>query len=301
MKLYPDACSKFVLESGRIRTPASERSFMKTMHVLQTQIDHADAADYTTDELTAWCLSNEAAPSTIRKRRAHARSLFGWLQWKGIIPDNPASALEYSVQPGRGSARSHTWLSKNEMVELMRAMPDDEAGQRDRLVVLFGALCGLRSFEIAQIRWSHFSHGLSRLDVVGKGSKPVTIGVPPELVEALTAWRRRAPAGADVVLPTMRWVYDPALEKRVRHANWSCGLQYHGILYAITAAGERVDVKLRPHDLRRTYAGMLEEAGVPVSDIQRMMRHSDVGTTSRYLEKNPRKAAELADRFTLGL
>jgi integrase len=52
--------------------------------------------------------------------------------------------------------------------------------------------------------------------------------------------------------------------------------------------------------MRRSFGGLLESKGVPVTDIQRAMRHSNVGTTSVYLDKNPAKAAAITGALTIG-
>jgi integrase len=40
---------------------------------------------------------------------------------------------------------------------------------------------------------------------------------------------------------------------------------------------------LEPHDLRRTYAQLGYEAGVPLTQISRLLGHASVETTQRYL------------------
>jgi integrase len=296
---YYEAINAYVEESGRLRTDSSKVSFRKVMNTLQKYTGAVTLDEIDQHALTDWCLSNSPAPSTVKKRRAHARSFFGWCAYKGWIDTDPASGLGYSVVPGRGSVRTHTWLSKAELVDLIRAQPADDAGERDRLILLLGTLCGLRAEEICHLRWKDFSSDWSRLSLVGKGSKPATIGVPRELREALKAWHAKRPFGASAVLPTMRSC--TVRGKRVRVAQWDKPLQYHGVLYAVKAAGARAGWKLDPHDLRRTFAGILEESGTPVTDISRAMRHNDVGTTSRYLDKNPRRTVEVTEGLELGL
>ena len=40
---------------------------------------------------------------------------------------------------------------------------------------------------------------------------------------------------------------------------------------------------LAPHDLRRTYAQIAYEAGVPITQISRLLGHESIETTQRYL------------------
>ena len=303
MKLI-NAAEQFATESGRLRTPGSVTSFMKVLSHLEGAVGrNCDLLDVTPANLTAWCLSNRAAPATVKKRRGHARSFFGWCAYRGWIPTDPASGLTYSVVPGRGGVRTHTWLSKEQAVHVIRTLGSTEAGQRDRLIIMLGALCGLRAQEICNLRWRHFADDYVRLSVYGKGNKPAVIGVPPELRPLLTEWRALTPTSCDTVLPTVTWGKGHGMAgDRVREFNWLKPLAYHGVLYAVKQAGRHAGVSnLCPHDLRRTFAGILEESGVAVTDIQRAMRHNDVGTTSRYLESNPNRTVEATAGLTLGL
>ncbi|HEX2621975.1 MAG TPA: site-specific integrase, partial [Phototrophicaceae bacterium] len=43
-----------------------------------------------------------------------------------------------------------------------------------------------------------------------------------------------------------------------------------------------------PHDLRRSVAGALHEAGTPIEKISQLLRHSNVAVTERYLNRLPK-------------
>lgn len=309
-----EAAHAFADQSGRLRTVESRRSFMKVMRHMNRWLAGSDTDlqvpldEITADDLTDWCLTerldgHRPSPATIRKRRAHARAFFAWAKWKGFVATNPASDLEYSVVPGSGSVRTHTWLDETQALQVLE-LPDDPQpiDERDRLIIMLGVFCGLRAgVEMAHLRWDWFGPDFATLTVhEGKGSKTETIGVPPQLREALRSWHRRRPYGAKAVLPRMRLVYDPGHHKRVWMVDWDNQLGYDGILQAVKKVGERHGVKLRPHDLRRSFAGILEGQGVPVSDISRALRHADVGVTSRYLDRNPSKTVEVTAGFTIG-
>jgi integrase/recombinase XerD len=48
--------------------------------------------------------------------------------------------------------------------------------------------------------------------------------------------------------------------------------------------GSMIDMpKLSPHDLRRTYAQVGNDAGVPITQIKELLGHASVATTQRYL------------------
>lgn len=295
-----DAADMYVKEAKRIRTPTSKTTFFKTIATLDKFVDGADIADITNRQLTDWCYHGNVASATIKKRRAHARSMFAWLTWRGVLDADPASGLEYSVSPGGGDAKVGHWLSEHEAAAVIAACPDTFIGQRDRLIMMLGFYTGLRAFEISQIRWPHFSADFRTLQVVGKGDKPAVVGIPPAVARALAEWRAAAPENPRAVLPVIRVHFDEELVERRKTVDWACPLSYDGIRVAVVKAGKRAGFKLAPHDMRRSFAGILEAQGVAANDISRAMRHANLATTSRYLDRNPNKAVEVTANLTIG-
>lgn len=306
--LYPTVAQAYVKESGNIRTEHSRISYLKVIRLLQTAFPHKGIEQLTAGDLTTFCLSRydgkpgHAAPATQRNRRAHVRATFEWAQWKGFIKLNPAAELKFTVKPGRGGVRQGTWLTKAQVLEVLEAShTGDVQDERNRLIVLVGVLTGLRRFELAGLTWSSFNESCSQLSLKGKGDKLARLGVPSELQAELQAWRRKRQAGGVAVFPSMRWVMNPSKGRRQRVVNWDIPLGEAGISYAVTECGQRCGHKLDPHDLRRSFAQILESEGYPLKEIQGMMRHENIATTDKYLEKNPNRAIEAAQGLRLGL
>jgi integrase len=63
-------------------------------------------------------------------------------------------------------------------------------------------------------------------------------------------------------------------------------ITYAGARKMVVNVGERIGIKLRPHDLRRHAATYASRSGVPLEIISKViLRHSDLSTTQRYLGK----------------
>jgi integrase len=255
--------------------------------------------DYTATQLTEFCLGNGIAPGTIRARRTSVTSCFDWLAWRGFVPVNPASDLKFTVKTDNMRVREGHWLTETEVAHVIRCASERThplMRQRDRLVLMFGFLMGLRRHEICGPinNWDRFSPDLSRVSFVGKGRKMAQLGVPPQLRAELASWRLVQPAGTSIVFP--RFHMDA-------HPMWDVPLSVDGVHFIVKAAGEAAGVpNIAAHDMRRSFAGILEQKGVPVTDISRLLRHSNVGITSTYLDSNPNKVASLGDviEFNLG-
>ena len=54
----------------------------------------------------------------------------------------------------------------------------------------------------------------------------------------------------------------------------------------VVKVGDKVGIKLRPHDLRRHTATFASRSGVPIEIVSKViLRHADLSTTQRYLGK----------------
>lgn len=299
MKLYPQAFNLYVETSGRLKTPASVDSFRYVLGPLQARHPGKVVADFTPVDLTDFCNEPGLAPRTVKHRRAVLRSFFEWAEFKGLAPSNPASVLKFTVSPGSHEVRPGHWLTEAEVARVVQACPTDFWGRRDRVLLLLGFLMGLRVSEITSLTWDQFSPDLSVLTLKGKGQKLAQMAVPPQVQTVLKAWRAEAPSDARAVIPSSKDVL--CLEGREPYVDWATTLGRNGAYAAVRRAGDRCGIALAPHDMRRSFAGVLESKGVPVQKIQLAMRHSNLGTTSVYLDKNPRKAMAVTEGFTMDL
>lgn len=292
MKLWPDAARLF-LESGILTTPESKRCYRQTLQALQRRHPKLHVHDFTQQHLTQYCLEPGLAPNTRRGRRTQLRGFFSWAAYAGLITSDPSATLRHSVKIRGGGVKRHTWMDAAQIRRLIQSCDSSITGRRIRIVLLIGVMLGLRRAEISKLRWSDFDDGLSSITLVGKGSKLATLGVPPQLREALEDWRRAAPGDAVFVVPQ--------ISRDLTEIDWRHSLKPDSLGRIIIRHGRAVGMPIRPHDLRRTFAGLLDEQGMKVTDIQAMLRHSNLGTTSTYLEQNPRRITKLAEGLSIDL
>lgn len=295
MILYPDATTEF-MRASVARTAASKRVYRGTLQNLQSAHRGQHVHQFTPAQLTDFCFAvlgdGPPAVATIKARKTRLVGFFSWARYRGLIDVDPSTDLKFTVRPRGGAARTHTWLTEPELAQLLRAVaPCGDKGARARVIVMLGALMGLRREEIARLRWSDLTPDLSRMALVGKGNKLAELGVPKQVREALNNWRATAPDGAVYVVPHL-WT---------GRADWAMPVTPEVVALEAKWAGRQAGFELATHDLRRTFAGILEGQGMDVRKIQLLMRHDDLSTTIGYLEKNPAKVAGLADTFEVAL
>ena len=189
--------------------------------------------------------------------------------------DALSTAVKVEEVKGR---KAHTWLTSKQVTELMATCGPDLVGRRDSVVlgVLGGA--GLRRAELAGLRWEHIKTQPVKdrlrtvLDVHGKGAKDRVVPISDKLADILDQWAGWTGREGYVVrsLGMSQEIGDSLSDVAIFHI-----VQKHGADIGIP--------ELAPHDLRRTYAQIGYDAGVPITQISILLGHANVTTTQRYL------------------
>lgn len=182
-----------------------------------------------------------------------------------------------TVKTAKGE-KVHTWLSQAEVSALMSAVTGgSNRDWRDRvgLALLVGA--GLRRAEAVEMEFAHVRQQPIRkkvrsvLEVRGKGAKDRVVPISDELARMLETWRGKCGNGR--ILRSVR-KNDAIGESLSDIGLFGIVRQYGGLIG---------HPELDPHDLRRTYAQIGFENGVPLTQMSKLLGHSSVATTQRYL------------------
>lgn len=202
---------------------------------------------------------------------------------------NQVQAAVYRLEAMRGSVKvkgskgtkAHTWLTQKQVTDITRLCKDDLQGRRDWIVLglLLGA--GLRREELASLTCNALKQQPTKsgkmrdiLEVTGKGGKTRIIPIKGMLAERLRAWC--AFIGGGVVVRSL------GMSKELGGS-----MSAVAIFQLVRKYGRMIGLpELAPHDLRRSYAQLGYEAGVPITQVSTLLGHSSVATTQRYLNLN---------------
>lgn len=205
----------------------------------------------------------------------------------GATPDNlqqtqaallrlDAMQSAVTVKPHKG-AKAHTWLSQAQ-VKLMTSLCDDTLeGKRDYIVLglLLGA--GLRREELVNLTFENVKQQPTKsgrmrtvLEVTGKGAKSRVIPISDKLAARLAEWKEIV--GGGYIARSL------GMKKTLGES-----MSAVAVFEIVRKYGYYLGIDLAPHDLRRTYAQLGYEAGVPITQISTLLGHANVATTQRYL------------------
>lgn len=267
------------------------------------QLDRLGLADLTEGNLgNAFAtLVEEGYAASSRSRMLSAwRGWCRWLALAGHLPMDPTSALETPV--GRADAGdADIYFSPVELARIVAtvAQPDEREDdpwpERDLALVAVLGGSGARAAEVIDARVGALrdENDAYTLHVVGKGGKRRTVPVAREVVAAVERYladrarRHGAPGASDRLFvrtdgrPLNRQALDYLVQKWLRRAGVSL------------RTGELA------HAFRHTYAVHLVQMGVPLPQVQHLLGHASLSTTSRYLRMTGAELQEAAQVLPL--
>lgn len=221
-------------------------------------------------------------PGTINFEVSTLRTFFNFLiHERGIKMENSCARFKPLRDASRDANRRPTTYSQEELDLLFR---DCDGADRAAFAALL--LTGLREQELCFLTWDDVSlrRGKEHIRVRAKpGFSPKDyeereIPIPPDLSAILSVQPRES-----------KWVFP----------NPKGGLETH-LLRRLKRVAERVEVEgATLHKFRHTYATRLLENGADIVTVQRLLGHSDLDTTKRYLNPNVHRKRIAVDRLSL--
>jgi len=189
--------------------------------------------------------------------------------------DALGKAIEVRTAKGQ---KAHTWLSQTQVKALLDTCGPDRRGQRDRLALGLLVAAGLRRAEAVNLTFTDIvlqpigKRLRTVLQVTGKGNKARVVPISDNLANALDRWS--AIVGGE-----------GAILRSINQTGEVGGMLSASAVFEITRAHGALMGKpdLAPHDLRRTFAQLGFEAGIPITQISVLLGHSSTTTTQRYL------------------
>jgi site-specific recombinase XerD len=208
-------------------------------------------------------------PATINRRLASLHTFFEFLAFEDPEREwpNPVVKRRHRLRTGRRLPRD---LPDADVARLFSAMTDP----RDR--AMFGLMvgAGLRVGEVACLRLDGIqaptaADQLCALRVRGKGDRERVVWLTRSLQAVLREWldERRADE-----------------HDYVFHNQHSRPISVSGIQYRLKQYGQTTGVALSCHHLRHTFARRLVEGGLPVDSLARLLGHSRLRSTQRYID-----------------
>ena len=173
-------------------------------------------------------------------------------------------------------------LEAGELRALFQTCASDAspAGRRDAALIAVAYGCGLRRSELVSLELADYQPENGELKILhGKGRKERSVYVAGGTQDALNSWistRGHEPGP----------LFNPVVKSgkiTIRH------MSDQAVLSALAKRRKQAGVRnFSPHDMRRSFASDLLDAGGDIAVVQRLMGHSSPTVTARYDRRGER-------------
>jgi site-specific recombinase XerD len=221
---------------------------------------------------------------------AYARTLKTFLRWldkEGYTTEPLAKAIDMPKVP-RYQDVTIDVLTDEEIEHLLGMLdPSTDVGARHRAMFCLMLESGLRLAEVSGLKVDDVHLKDMYVRVRGKGGKENYVPLGPTTHKALTRYLTdfRVPANASVKALSLNVYGEP--------------LKYESIKTIFDRLAVKSGItRLHPHLLRHTAATKMLANGADLHSVQRLLRHSDIRTTLRYLHLVPSQLQEKMQLFS---
>ena len=216
------------------------------------------------------------------------RSFYRFLIAEGLSEENPASLVTLP-SPGRPRVEFYSDPEADAIIEWAGAQPGLR-WQVGRVLLLTLRYTGLRLNELVNLDTDEIDLDARRISLVGKGRKPQVVPIPHVLETVLREYLDEIRPK----LPASSYLFANLRGNGKLRGRYGPRALHNLVLEAGTGAG--VTGRHHPHRWRHTYATSLVRRGEDIRVVQRLMGHSNIATTTRYLHLPDVDLLEAVDR-----
>lgn len=252
-------------------TPKTIEHRLGQLNRLDRWLGQTSLLEATKDQLHQWQASLTVCASSIQTYTSHVCTFYAWAHRYGHIEVNPALTLE---QP-RIKARMPRPIPEEHLELALGGAP---IGSDMHAWLCLAGFCGLRAGEIAAMDRRDFrpdGTGGAFLTVHGKGGKERIVRVSPIVLQRLEGQLARA-------RPMFRRPLGGAVTPNYLSNTASAYLEGIGLPYTL-------------HTLRHRFATVLVDRGADIRDVQYLLGHGSLNTTSKYLAFSRQRGADSVD------
>ena len=229
----------------------------------------------TEDEVCKWYLENDHIPTSIDKAFRSLRAILEYMVGTKVLSHNPCAAittrkLRYKIKPKTTRIESHELTGFiDAWVKLMVGGGLNEV-QGD--FILWLLMTGCRLNEARTMEWVDIDPDQLIITIFDtKNDNPHVIPLTPLMSDLLDRRKKNNPRGNPYVFPAMQ----------------GRGYSAHKHLSDCRKALDKITnlasiLRIRPHDIRRSFTSILDELDVSHSSIKALLNHNDGTVTRRH-------------------
>lgn len=210
--------------------------------------------------------------STIARKIAALKTLFHWLNQRGLMHDDPTLRLK-SPRVDKRTPRLLTQLEVNSLIDATAQVQLPRAA-RDRALLEVVYSTGMRVSEAINLRLGDIDLETNEVRCMGRGNRQRKAPLLPRAVDAIRVYLEHARTELMGNVSTDFVFLNPQGAKLTRQAVWLMTRQY--------AKSAGIEGEVTPHTLRHSRAAHMLGDGQDVRRVQEWLGHANLATTQMY-------------------
>lgn len=235
-------------------------------------------------------LHQKYKPKTIRRKIASIKAFCNYLEYEGLIRENPFSHLRFklnvpSILPKTIplSTIESILATAYQMEKTAKTSKQQHTILRDIAILELLFATGARVSELCALQYGDVRLKEGEIKIYGKGAKERFVQIAnPDVLKALLRYEN---SYKDIILQTgsffVNRLHKPLSDQSIRQiVNKYCKLA-------------KVQTHITPHMFRHSFATLLLEEDVDIRYIQRLLGHSSIMTTQIYTHVTGKKQRDI--------
>ncbi|RHV68529.1 MULTISPECIES: site-specific tyrosine recombinase/integron integrase [Clostridia] len=243
----------------------------RTLGYYQVTVEHllktvdVEVRKMTTDDLRSYLAEyqqiNNCSKVTVDNIRRNLSSFFSWLEEEDYILKSPMRRI-HKIK----TKQQVKEIISDEMIEKMR---DNCKTKRDLAIIDLLYSTGIRVGELVRLNISDIDFEERECVVYGKGDKERRVYFDAKAKLHLQNYIKSRTDDNPALFVTLDVPYDR--------------LKISGVEIRMRELGRSLSIpKIHPHKFRRTMATRAIDKGMPIEQVQKILGHSQIGTTMQY-------------------
>lgn len=235
------------------------------------------------------CQQRGNKPSTINSKLLRIRAFLNYMVECEVIKSNPAKKVKRQIEDVQINVFSDDQI--RQMLNYYRRIKQRDKtyfAYRDYTIIVTILGTGSRRSEIINLQWSDVDFVNKNVSLIGKGRKKETVPITDKLAKELSAYQ------------TFCKGYFGELGDFVFVGRNNKQMSSNAISQLFKNLQEKMNfrnVRVSCHTLRHTFCHRLAMSGMSAFAIQKLMRHSNISVTMRYVAMWGQELREQNDKY----
>jgi integrase/recombinase XerD len=274
------------------RTIEDYKQILNDFYSFITEQGKMNVEDVTTGDIKRYLLQAKDKgnkPTTINRKLVNLKIFFNYMVQEKIISENPVKLQRQKVDV---KIETFTDEQVRQILGYFRRLKQREKtfyAYRDYLIILTLLGTGIRRGELCNLRWKDIDFENYKMIVMGKKRQqrtvPLTEKLRQELIEYQLFLKKRFSLTDD------DFVFTTSTKRRLSENALG------NIFKRLSKIMNFKDVRLSPHTFRHTFAKNWIMNGGDVFSLQRILGHSTIDMTNRYVTLFGSALKEQNDKF----